>query len=92
MHSFIEHYRCGHLIDLPPYHGCNATNKNGIRKLIRYEIGKQCVSPTWKCYWKKPSEIRPKYKKTIGVFYWARLYSKIKVTLFTIINLKSMCI
>ena len=72
MHSFIEHYRCGHLIDLPPYHGCNATNKNGTRKLIRYEIGKQCVSPTWKCYWKKPSEIRPKYKKKIGVFYWAR--------------------
>ena len=36
MHSFTEHYRCGHRIDLPPYHGCNATNKNGTRKLIRY--------------------------------------------------------
>ena len=72
MHTFVEHYRCGHLTDLPPYHGCNATNKNGTRKLIRYEIGEQCVSPTWKCYWKKPSEIKPKYKKKIGVFYWAR--------------------
>ena len=34
MHTFVEHYRCGHLIDLLPYHGCNATNKNGTRKLI----------------------------------------------------------
>ena len=34
MHSFIEHYSCGHCIDLPPYHGCNATNKNGTRKPI----------------------------------------------------------
>ena len=70
MHTFIEHYRCRHLIDLLPYHGCNATNKNGTRKLIRYEIGKRCVSPTWKWYWKKPSEIKPKYQKKIGVFYW----------------------
>ena len=72
MHSFIEHYRCGHHIDLLPYHSCNTTNKNGTRKLIRSEIDEQCVSPTWKCYWKKPSEIRPKYKKKIGVFFWTR--------------------
>ena len=31
MHSFIEHYRCGHY--LPPYHGCNATNKNAPENL-----------------------------------------------------------
>ena len=72
MHTFIEHYRCGHFIDLPPYHRCNATNRNGTRKFIRYEIGEQCVLPTWKCYWKKPSEIKPKYKKKNGVFYWTR--------------------
>ena len=72
MHTFVEHYSCGHPIDLPACHGCNATNKNGTRKLIRYEIGEQCVSPTCKCYWKKPSEIKPKYKKAIGAFYWAR--------------------
>ena len=53
MHTFVEHYRWGHLIDLPPYHGCNATNKTGTRKLIRYEIGKQCISPTWTCYLKE---------------------------------------
>ena len=34
IHTFVKHYRCGHLIDLPPYHGCNATNKNRTRKLI----------------------------------------------------------
>ena len=43
IHSFIEHYRCGHRIDLSPYHGCNASNKNGTRKLILYEIDEQCV-------------------------------------------------
>ena len=23
IHDFINHYRCGNLIDLPPFHGCN---------------------------------------------------------------------
>ena len=73
MHTFVEHYRCGHLIDLLPYHGCNATNKNGTRKLIQYKIGEQCVSPTWKCYCKKTSEIKPKYKKK----NWCLLLDKI---------------
>ena len=46
MYTFVEHYRCGHLIDLPPYHGHNATSKNKTRKLMRYEIGEQCISLT----------------------------------------------
>ena len=60
IHTFIDHYRPGNLIDLPPFNGCNLINRNGTRKLVRYEIGKQCVHPTWKCYWSKP---KPKYRK-----------------------------
>ena len=47
MHTFVEHYRCEHLINLPPYHECNATNKNGTRKPTQYKIAEECVSPTW---------------------------------------------
>ena len=46
IHDFINHHRCRNLIDLPPFHGCNRANKNGIRKLIMYEMGGQCVTPT----------------------------------------------
>ena len=33
IHTFIDHYRSGNLIDLPPFHGCNLINRNGTRKL-----------------------------------------------------------
>ena len=34
IHDFLEDYRCGNLVKLPPFHGCNRVNKNGTRKLI----------------------------------------------------------
>ena len=60
IHDFINHYTRGHLIDLPPYHGCNRVNKNGTRKEIQYQMGEQCVVPTEKRYWRKR---KAKYKK-----------------------------
>ena len=52
VHTFVDHYRNGHLIDLPFYHGCNRVNRNGTRKLIEYRNGVQCICPTNKPYWK----------------------------------------
>ena len=69
IHDFIEHYRCGNLIELPPFHGCNRVNKNETKKLIMYEMGEQCAVPTWKRYWRKP---KPKYRRKIGFLYWTR--------------------
>ena len=97
LHDFINHCRCGNLIELPPFHGCNRVNKNGTRKLIMYEMGEQCVVPTWKRYWRKP---KPKYRRKIGFLYfigqgiWPKpgtdIYLKTKVTLFIILSLRSM--
>ena len=58
--SFINHYKCGNLIDLPAFQGCNKVNKNGIRKPILYEIGEHCVALTEKWYQRKP---KAKYRK-----------------------------
>ena len=69
IHTFIDHYRSGNLIYLPRFHDCNLVNRNGTRKLVRYEIGEQCVFPTRKRYWKKP---KPKYGQKISFSYWAR--------------------
>ena len=41
--TFINHYKDGHLINLPIYHVCDKVNRNGTRKLIRYEIGKNVL-------------------------------------------------
>ena len=96
IHDFINHYRQGHLIDLPPYHDCNRVNKNGSRKMIQYQMGEQCVVPTEKRYCRKP---KAKYRRKIGVLYWTRhiwpipgldTYSKTKVILFIILSLRSM--
>ena len=50
LHSFVHYYKQGDLINLPLYHGCNNNNKkkkkNGTRKLINYDQGNQCISPT----------------------------------------------
>ena len=69
IHSFIDYYRSGNLIDLPPFHGCNHINKNGTRKMIKYEVGEECVVPTWKRYWRKPKQ---KFRRKIGFMYWTR--------------------
>ena len=69
IHTFISHYKSGNLIDLPLFHGCNHVNRNGTRKIIRYEIGEQCVVPINKRYWKKPN---PKYRRKIGLRYCTR--------------------
>ena len=39
IHSFVNYYRDGNLIDFPYYHGCDKVDKNGTRKIITYEIG-----------------------------------------------------
>ena len=67
MNQYIKHYRYGNVIDLPLYHGCNRLNKNGARKEIEYNLGYQCVIPTYKRYWK---ETQDKCKKRN--FYWKR--------------------
>ena len=69
IHTFVNQYRCGNLIDLPPYHGCDKVNKNGTRQKIQYQIGEQCILPTEKRYWRKP---KAKYRRKIGLLYWTR--------------------
>ena len=59
IHTFFNHYRDGNIICFPNYHGCNHKNKNGNRKIIKYELGAQCIKPTNKPYWKKTKD---KYK------------------------------
>ena len=59
VNQYINLYRYGNIIDLPPYRGCNRLNKNGTRKEIEYNLGYQCVIPTYKRYWK---ETKDKYK------------------------------
>ena len=46
----------GNIIRFPNYHGCNHKNKNGNRKIIKYELGEQCIKPTNKSYWKKTKD------------------------------------
>ena len=58
--SLIDHFRNGNIIELPPYHGYNHWNRNGIRKYIDYSRGYQCILPTQKRYWKKTKD---KYKE-----------------------------
>ena len=60
VHTFVDHYRNGDLIDLPFYHGCDRVNRNGTRKLIEYRNGMQCICPTNKPYWKITKD---KYKR-----------------------------
>ena len=77
--EFINHYKDGDIIDLPLYHGCNRVNKNGTRKEIRYEQGKQCIHPTNKRYWRKT---KTKYKSCpyVPYFYWTRYNTRTNVT------------
>ena len=95
LHGFINDYRAGDIISLPLYHGCNRVNRNGTRKEIAYNLGYQCVVPTWRHYWRKTKD---KYKRKInGKLHWTRYMTrtnrrylfKNKVTLFIIISLKS---
>ena len=69
IHSLVDHYRSGDLIDLPPFHGCNHINRDGTRKLMKYEMGEQYILPTWKRYWRKP---KTKFGRQIGFCYWTR--------------------
>ena len=47
------------LICLPPYHGCNYSNRNGTNKLIDYARGHRCLIPTWKNKWRR--NVKNKY-------------------------------
>ena len=105
IHSFVDYYRDGWIIDFPSYHGCDKVNKNETRKIITYEIGEQCITPTKKLCWKKNNN-----KNKHGITnrrrqYWTRYMTwtnqrflfknngdfslKIMATLFIIISLKS---
>ena len=73
IHTFVNHYKDGNIIYFPNYHDCNHKNKNGNRKIIKYELGKQCINPTDRPYWKKTKD-----KCKHGVInnkrqYWTRL-------------------
>ena len=59
LHSFFHYYKQGDVIDLPLCHGCDKKSKNGTRKLINYDQGNKCISPTNNLYWKKNKD---KYK------------------------------
>ena len=91
--TFVSHYRDRNIIRFPNYHVCNYKNKNRNRKIIKYELGEQSINPTDKRCWKKTKD---KYKHghlNNKRQYWTRrkdAYLKLKVTLFTIINLKNM--
>ena len=75
LNKFIDHYKDGDIIHLPPYHGCNPLNRNGTRKLIEYSTGYQCVIATYKRYWR---EIKDKYKKE-KKFYWTRYMTQTNI-------------
>ena len=53
INQYINHYRDGDIIDLPPYYGCNRLNRCGTRKEIECNLGYQCVIQTYKTYWEK---------------------------------------
>ena len=74
VNKFINYYRNGNRIELPPFHGCRRRNKNGTRKFIDYTNCYQCVTPSWRRYWKK--DIKPKYKTKYGFFYWTRYMTR----------------
>ena len=61
VHTLVDHYRNGDLIDLPFYHSCDRVNRNGTRKLIEYRDGVQCICPTNKPYLKITKN---KYKRS----------------------------
>ena len=42
----LDHYRQNDSDGFPKYHGCDYRNRNGTRKTIGYERGKQCLMPT----------------------------------------------
>ena len=67
---FINHYKDGNTIQLPPFHGCAHRNKNETRKFINYANGYQYVTPSWQRYWKE--NIKSKYKTKNGFCYWTR--------------------
>ena len=70
LHTFTKHYQNENLINLPPYHSCGHKNRNGTRKLINYSHGNQCITLSWRHYWKK--DVKAKYKSKIGFFYVTR--------------------
>ena len=56
IHQFINYYRYGDITDLPLYHGCNHVNRNRTRKEIQYNLGNQCIIPTYKRYLKETKD------------------------------------
>ena len=63
LNDFINCYRDGDIISLPPYHGCNHLNRNRTRKEIDFNLGYQCIVPTDKRYW---GETKDKYRRKIN--------------------------
>ena len=70
LQTIIKDYQNGNLISLAPFHGCGHKNRNRTRKIIDYAGGYQCVTPSWRIYWKK--DVKAKYQRKIGDFYVTR--------------------
>ena len=66
INTFINNYRDGNIIELPPFHGCNHLNRNGTRKYIEYGRGYQCILPTHKGYWREKQKINARKEEFIG--------------------------
>ena len=76
--DFINYYRDGDIISLPLYHGFNRLNRKRTRKENEYNLGYQCVIPTYKRYWREPKD---KYKRKINdKFYWTRYITRTNCT------------
>ena len=74
LNDFINYYRDGNIFNLPLYHDCNRLNRNGTRKEISYNLGYQCVNPTWTHYWRKTKD---KYKRKVNdKFCWTRYMTR----------------
>ena len=57
----IDYYKKGNYYLFPTYHGCGLRNSDGIKKIVDYKRGYQCVLPSSNPYWRRTKE---KYKQT----------------------------
>ena len=94
IHDFINHYRWGHLIDLPPYHGCNRVNKNETRKRSNTKWANNVLFQLKNAIGENEKLNTKKKASFIGQDIWSKpgldIYSKTKVNLFILLSLRSM--
>ena len=59
LHEIVKKHTGNNLISLRPFYGCAYRNRNGTRKLIDYSRGHQCITPSWRNFWKE--NVKRKY-------------------------------